>query len=426
MIPRITEPCEGMRTCCLKTDRFRTNRFTVSFLLPKSAQRIAAEHLLTALLTNSCARYPDFTAFGRRLAMLYGAHVSGETTDLGDAHALRFSVDYLADRFTLGGESIAAQCAQLLCTMIFEPRLTGGLFDEKEFASEQRQLLEDVQAKINDKIGYARSRMWETMFAGSPCGLPEAGGEDAVRAVTNRQVVEAWEHMLRTGEIVLFYVGDRDPEECFGVFDRYLSAVERQPVPVAVGHEPLGERPVNTLTESMDLVQGKLVLGMRTNVRVGDPMYFPMRTAIDLWGGGVYSLLFTKVREQMSLCYYCSARYHPLVGAAVVNSGIETENFEKARDAILAQLSDLQAGNFDDSILQSSQRSFSNLMKTLYDSPATLDAWYFMRIAEKTGYTVESFCEQILSVTREQVIEAAGNIQLDTVYLLRGKEEAHE
>lgn len=58
------------------------------------------------------------------------------------------------------------------------------------------------------------------------------------------------------------------------------------------------------------------------------------------------SKLFVNVREKESLCYYCSARYDVYKGTMLIDCGVEPENTERAKQAILEQVSLLQAGSF--------------------------------------------------------------------------------
>ena len=58
---------------------------------------------------------------------------------------------------------------------------------------------------------------------------------------------------------------------------------------------------VKEVTERIDVKQGKLILGFRVNLKPDDELTPAMRSFADVFGGGPYSRLFTKVREEMSL-----------------------------------------------------------------------------------------------------------------------------
>ena len=99
----------------------------------------------------------------------------------------------------------------------------------------------------------------------------------------------------------------------------------------------------------MDLAQSKLVLGLRVD---GDETDYeelrPIRVMTALYGGTPFSRLFNNVREKLSLCYYCAARYDGATGLMMVDCGIESENKQKAQDEILAQLEAMKIGDWEE------------------------------------------------------------------------------
>lgn len=145
-----------------------------------------------------------------------------------------------------------------------------------------------------------------------------------------------------------------------------------------------------------------------------------MRMMTDMFGGAPYSRLFTVVREQMNLCYYCAARYAPSKGIVCVDSGIEVENFEKARDGILAQLAVMKEGSYDDTLLESSKKGLSDFAAGVNDSAGALESWYLQRIFHISPESPEEFAQQVQALHKQDIVQAAQSVVLDTIYLLKG------
>ena len=117
------------------------------------------------------------------------------------------------------------------------------------------------------------------------------------------------------------------------------------PVDCRVEAEPKG--PVRTVTDSMDVTQGKLALGFRTGgVTMASEDYPALLVCNALFGGSASSKLFLNVREKMSLCYYASSVVDKIKGLMVVSSGVEFSQFDRAQEAILAQLDAVKRGDF--------------------------------------------------------------------------------
>ena len=94
----------------------------------------------------------------------------------------------------------------------------------------------------------------------------------------------------------------------------------------------------------------------------------------------------------------------------------------KTYSAVLDQLELLKKGEFDDELLESSKLALIGAHKAAYDSQAVLDRWYSDRFFDKNILSPSEVCELIDSVTKQDVIDVAGSVYLDTVYRLLGKE----
>ena len=180
----------------------------------------------------------------------------------------------------------------------------------------------------------------------------------------------------------------------------------------------LGE--VKTVIEEQSVAQGKLTIGLRSGYALGDSDYHIFSLLNSLLGSSPTSKLFMNVREKMSLCYYCSSRPNALKGIMTIASGIEVDNFEKAKDVILAQIDALKAGDISDFEIESAKKSLINAYTELTDSPSGLVSWYLTRSFAGLSDTPEETAEKILSVTKEELIASAARLSLDTVYFLKG------
>ena len=117
-------------------------------------------------------------------------------------------------------------------------------------------------------------------------------------------------------------------------------------------------------------------------------------------------------------------------GIITVDIGVEKENRDKAREAILEQLSALAAGDFTEEELAAAKLSYVDSLRSIPDSLGSLAAWDLAQILRGGAASPEEEAESIRRVSREAVVAAAGRVTLDTVYFLTsrsGKEApAHE
>ena len=127
------------------------------------------------------------------------------------------------------------------------------------------------------------------------------------------------------------------------------------------------------------------------------------------------------MREKLSLAYYASSQLEKQKGMLIVNAGIEFENFEKARDEVMAQLEEIKNGNISEHEFESSINAILNTLSSYYDDQRALAAFYLSQSVAGTNVSLEDYIENIKEVTVEDVVAVAKKLQLDTVYFLNGQ-----
>ena len=416
--------CPGGRFTAISDARFKTGRISACFLLPLQEETAAANAIVPYLLRRACAAYPDFMKLNERLAELYGASLHAEVQKIGEVQCIALSASSLDDRYTLDGDEIAGELSELMCKMLLEPAFDGeGAFRREDFEQEQRQLTERIEAEQSDKRSYAKKRCEEEMCADEAFGISRYGTPEEVAALTPERAKEAWEQMLRRGRIEVFALTSGNPEQVYDTFSRYFSSIERGETALCETLVVESSEDVTEVGERMDITQAKLVLGFRAGIAEPDDDVMSARMMTAIWGGTPHSKLFLNVRERLSLCYYCAARYDRNKGIILVECGIEKQNKQAAQDEILRQLELIKNGEFTAEELDQAKLSVTNSFQTLTDAPYGLVVWMINQCLDREVMTVEEAVEQTRAIRREQVIAAARRVTLDTVYFLSEGEE---
>ena len=179
-------------------------------------------------------------------------------------------------------------------------------------------------------------------------------------------------------------------------------------------------------SDTMEVAQSKLVLGLRAGAAVPQDAVASTKLMSAVLGGTPSSKLFLNVREKLSLCYYCASRYDWNKGIILIESGVETENIDRAQTEILGQLDEIRAGKVTEEELLAARLSVGNSYRTVGDYLGGLENWYVSQAFCEKIQSPEEAAEEINSVTMEQVVQAANRVVLDTVYRMVGKEEAEE
>lgn len=409
----------GIEGLFIKNPRFKTTLISCNFYLPLKKETVAEYALLPFILTTCSKEYTDFSKLNYKLSRLYGADLDASAEKYGDYQLLKISVSVINDRFTLDGESLAKQAAELICGLIFEPSCENGAFLEDDLSREKRKAIEHIKGEYSEKRIYAKNRLIEEMYKNKPYGLSKCGTVEDVEKITGESLYRAWESMLKTAFIRFHVVGNEMPAGLFDSITERFSGVER--INVTDCRISSATEVVNTpaeVVENMAVNQGKLVMGFSSEMKGNDDESLPLMVMSDIFGGGPYSRLFSNVREKMSLCYYCSASSVRQKGLLTVESGIEAENAGKAEKEILNQLDIMKKGGFSDFEFESSRKSIYDSLVGYNDSQSAIDRWYTMKVNNINVYSPDEVAEKVKSITRDDIIRAARGVKLHTVYKL--------
>ncbi len=408
----------GITLCSVTAGGFKTAGISVSFVMPL-CEKASLFALVPNVLTRSSEKYPDISCIERELAVLYGAEISADVSKSGENQIIKFEVGSIDDRFALDGESIQRGCCELLFELIFKPKISGSGFDRAVVESEKRQLCERLDAETAEKQIYARRRCEEIMFADESYGINKFGTKQAINEANAETVYEAYREMLTEAPMFICVSGSGEGEFVKELIAEYTAGINRAPEKNTTLFVESAED-VTYFKETDDVKQGKLVMGFRLGMTSPNDNYAARRVMINLFGGSPNSKLFTVVREKMSLCYYCSAGMISQKGVMFVSSGIESYNEDVAKKAILDQLEAVKHGDFTDDDIDHAKKSLEDSFKSITDSPESLDVWFMSQVVNDSFKYPEQYVEEFNAVTREQIIEAASQVTLDTVFMLAG------
>ena len=413
----------GVELLAVPAGRFKTNELAIHLAVPMEEQMAANYALAISAVSRKGKAYPDMRTLHLQLDKLYGAAISVTANKSGGCQILKMGITTLDDRFALDDEKIAEAGLELLMNLLFDPLLgEDGLFSPADIETERRVLLEKLAAEENEKRLYAVMQMQQIMFAGDPYRINPKGTKETLLAATPESVTAAWHRMLRESKMLVTVVGSTDPEAACAALRRRLEGVERAYQPMPTPHFVARCEQVKDVRESEKIRQGKLVLGFRVDMRPDDPLAPAMRSFCDVFGGGPYSKLFMNVREKMSLCYYCSARFARQNSHIFIQCGCEEENMDKAVAEILHQLEMIRNGDCK-AELESSRIAMIDALDGVADTPNGQENWYAARLLDDDFRTPAQVAEETRSVTVEQLQECAGRLSLDTVYRLVAEKE---
>lgn len=418
-----TEIGKGIGLTVLTDPKFKTNGIVINLVCRHTKETAAANAAVAFMIEDTCKKYPTVTEFNRRLGMLYGASVHTGISRHTDSVQITAAASCIADKYALNGEDITRQTAELLTECLFEPvtELVNGeeCFPEKQFQLKKQELIDDIDADINDKRGYALKNAGRIIYEGEPAGIALKGERSEAMALTAAEVYKAYKNILRTARIEIVCVGCEISPQCEKLITDRFSAMDRGEIYEPVNStSPAKPEPVSK-TDRLEVAQSKMVMAYKTT----QTDYAVSKLFNALLGGTPFSMLFKNVREKLSLCYYCSASVSRKKGVIYIDSGVESANIESAKNEIMKQVEMAANGEFTDELLDKTKLLLTCALKSVFDSPKAAADWVSDGYLDEDIFTPEEAAERINAVTREQICAYGKSLKLDTVYVLTGKED---
>lgn len=412
------EICEGVDFWCIRDDRFKASRLSVNLFTPLNRSTAAANAMLSRVLTRSCRKYPDMTSLERKLNDLYGAVLYPSILKSGEYQLISISSSAIDDQYTLNGESVSSELAELLCSIIFDPKFVDGHFDDEDVEQERRQLLEEIDGEYNDKRYYALKRCHEIMCRDELYSIGKCGSREDVEALTHESIVSAWKRLLNNSKILIMMLGNADPEKAYQSFSAFFADKPRKFRKLNITVPAVQE--IKRVVETDEISQSKLVMGYRCKLPENKREAIISKLMCTVLGGTPTSKLFENVREKQSLCYYCASAISNSKGLMCIDSGVETKNIEKAENAITEQVELLKKGVISDDELISAKLAMKNSFISVMDGLSGLEGFYLIDAVSDYSFTLAEGAEIVDTITREEITELASYIKLDTVFSLVG------
>ncbi|MCL2084405.1 MAG: insulinase family protein [Oscillospiraceae bacterium] len=418
------ELAPGVNLTCVTGNRYKTNVMTAYLLRPLDSREAALNALLPQVLRRGSRKRPDLRRLSEALDDLYGASMAAGVRKIGEWHAFGLSADFIGDAFCGGGKGAGqtSGMAELLTETLLCPAVRDGVFDYVE--SERDKLADAIRALKNDKTSYAVRRLEALACGGEPYGVGELGDERSVSEITPESLWEHYQRSLAASRLELFYCGcsENAAELLTGWLDRRYDGFrggfkgrvcDRPQAPFVTKAAE-----ARAFTERMDVTQTKLALLWRTGTAADGEGFMASYLAQTLYGGGTTSKLFLNVRERLSLCYYAMSALDRHKGVMKAMSGVESVNAERARDEMLRQWDDVAAGRFTDKDMAGAKAALVNAWRKQCDSPGGLERfWQGQAAAGLTG-AVGDWEAELDGTGHEDVVRAAKNFTLDSVYMM--------
>ena len=415
---------QGIKLHLIPTNIFKTNLVCVLLTAPLEKETVTKNAIIPFLLKRGTENYKTQEEINKKLDDLYGASFDCGIDKIGDNQVIKFYVETIRDEYTANTENIMEKALNLLLEIIFKPVLEKGYFKEDYLKTEKERLKKVIESKIDDKDLYALENCISTMYNNEGFGIYKYGFLEEVDKITKENITEYYLKLIQTAKIDIFISGNINESK---IKDELLKNENIEKLIPRTENYKLNnefteikqkvEKP-KEIVENMNVSQGKLVIGMdilskQKNLQCVSLVYNA------ILGDGANSMLFKNVREKASLAYTARSNFVKQKLNIFIRCGIEIKNYKKALDIIEKQLDNLKNGDFIDEDIKNAKKYLISGVKAVSEEQDTEVVYYIGQEIAKTNMDLETYLKNIEAVTKEEIVELASQVQINTIYFLK-------
>lgn len=228
-------------------------------------------------------------------------------------------------------------------------------FPEEEVEKERSLILQNIKQRKDQLLGSTLDLAQEVFYGKHPFHKPAEGYEETVSGFAGDEVRRAYEKFYVPRNMVLCAVGNLDTKKFVkDVVERFkdfrAGAAKPEPAP---GLEAF------SLPESRQELKQKKSASAWIVIAFPAPGmlqedYFPARVLDSILGGSMHSRLFSELRDKQGLGYQVGTLYAGYSRDAFMGTFIGTrpDQYEAARDGILAEVEKVRAEEVTDEELR--------------------------------------------------------------------------
>lgn len=409
---------KGITLHTIKTDKFKTNLLAIFLTFPIIKDESTKNTLIALMLKRGSKLYKTREDITNKLAEMYGASLDSGIEKSGDNHILKFYLESINEEYLPKKEDLLKESVNLLFDVVFNPNIEDGKFNEEFLEQEKYSLEQIINSKIDNKAMYALNRCIEEMYENKPYGIYKYGYVEDLKNIDGHNLYEQYKKIISTCKIDIFVSGNNDNVDNYIMENDMIKELnEREPKYVTEGKSS-NENNEKYIEEKMDVKQGKLVIG--TDIKnFGKDFRYYAQVYNTILGGSANSKLFQNVREKASLAYTVSSNYMKLKSNIFIRAGIEIENYEKALNIIKEQIEEMKQGEFSDEDIINAKRIITAGIKNIKEEQDIEISYYYGQELSNVKTSIPEYLKSIEEVSKQDIIDVANNININTIYFLR-------
>jgi predicted Zn-dependent peptidase len=220
---------------------------------------------------------------------------------------------------------------ELLSDLVLNAKL-----DPKDIEREKGVVLEEISMVEDSPEDVVHDLIASANFGETPLSRTILGPAQNIQSATRESIMAYKESLYSPHNCVVSVAGSYDKDELLRLVEKYLGGWQGRPVPERQPFEGAQKR---HLSREKPIEQAHLCLGF-DGIPQGDDRVYPLSIFSSIFGGGMSSRLFQKIREEQGLAYtvYSYPSSYVGVGVFTIYAGTSPKNVQAVIDTVAAEI----------------------------------------------------------------------------------------
>lgn len=401
----------------IKTDRFKTIRMEIMFRNNIDPENIVKRTMLFELLLESSEYYKTKRDLILKCEELYNANIYAETMKVGNEVVSVINYEILDPKYT--DDLDLDEALKLPFDIIFNPDINENEFNEERLETIRIRSLAELDALKEEPNKYAIAESLKAMDRESVSSINILGDKDSINRVNKSNIFDEYMNILEHDYIDIYVIGDIDSNKIIDIVNKYqhFNTIKHHEVSLYVDNKVRSR--VNKVEAKEDLTQSQLIYIMNLiGLTDFETSYVSHIFNHILGGNSLDSKLYKNLRNDNSLCYSVSSKYSKYDRLMMISTSIDKDNIKLSKRLIEDSIKSMRTSITEEEVDKARQAIVNAIKVSLDSEHQIISNYFFNEIADLD--LVDKRLEEYSKVTKEDVINMAKKIKINTIYVLEG------
>lgn len=402
----------------VKTDKFKTCHMEIVFRNNIEKETITKRSIITEMLVENSNLYNTRQKMIVELENLYNSYFYGVTNRVGSSIITSFCFDFINPK--LVSENVD-DFIKFPLNNILNPNVENNEFDINTLEYVKERVKKDIESIIEDPKNYSINKLLDNMCKNTETSINVSGYVKDLDIINPTNLYEYYLNMLEHDYIDIYIIGNLDMNNVVKIIKNNfkIKVLKNHKVNYEIKNELA--KTTKKINVDFNTSQENIAIGLNiVNATDYEKKYVAQIYNMILGAGSLETKLYNRLRNENSLCYNCTSLYQKFDNLIILHTAISKENENLAIKLMKQSLKDMIYDITDDEISNAKELLITMLNMSLDVPGRIIDNYLFKNLYGLED--IEIRIEKYKNIKKEEIIEFAKKIKLNTILCLRDGE----